>query len=101
MPAGENRDAAASVIARRMAGEDPAAAIAWASSIGGAEQRQEAMIDVGRRYLQSDPVNGAAWLAQSGLSPEAQNQVTAPREERNWRGGGGGPPGGGGRRGPR
>lgn len=105
MPAGDNRDAAASVIARRMADEDPAAAIAWASSIGGAEQRQEAMVEVGRRYMRSDPVNGAAWLAQSGLSPEAQQQVTAPREERNWRGGGGGPPAGGppggGRRGPR
>jgi hypothetical protein len=50
-------------------------------------------------------VNGAAWLAQSGLSPEAQQQISAPREERNWRGGGGGPPAGGpqggGRRGPR
>jgi hypothetical protein len=63
------------------------------------------MVEVGRRYLRSDPVNGAAWLAQSGLSPEAQQQISAPREERNWRGGGGGPPAGGpqggGRRGPR
>jgi hypothetical protein len=99
MPAGENRDAAASVIARRMAGEDPGAAIAWASSIGSAEQRQDALVDIGRRYLRSDPVNGAAWLAQSGLSAEAQQEITAPREERGWRGGQGGP--GGGRRGPR
>lgn len=96
MPAGDNRDAASATIARRMAGEDPAAAIAWASAIGNAEQRQDSLVEVGRRYLRTDPVNGAAWLAQSGLSAEAQQEITAPREERGWRGGpGGGGPGGG------
>lgn len=101
MPAGENRDAASATIARSMAGEDPAAAIAWASSIGNAEQRQDALVDVGRRYLRMDPVNGAAWLAQSGLSAEAQQQITAPREDRGgFRGGPGGGPPGGGRGGP-
>lgn len=97
MPAGENRDAASSMIARRMVGEDPAAAIAWANAIGNAEERQDVLVDVGRRYLRMDPVNGAAWLAQSGLSAEAQQEVTAPREDRGWRGGpGGGGPGAGG-----
>jgi hypothetical protein len=95
MPAGENRDAASATIARRMAGEDPAAAIAWAGSIGNQEQRQDALVDVGRRYLRMDPVNGAAWLSQSGLSAEAQQQITSPpqRDDRGFRGGG--PPGGG------
>ena len=99
MPAGENRDAASGMIARRMSGEDPTAAIAWANAIGNAEQRQDVLVDVGRRYLRMDPVNGAAWLAQSGLSAEAQQEVTAPRDDRGWRGqggpGAGGPPGGG------
>ncbi|MFN0129999.1 MAG: hypothetical protein ACKV19_25320 [Verrucomicrobiales bacterium] len=101
MPPGESRDAASATIARRMAGEDPAAAIAWATAIADPEQRENTLVDVGRRYMRSDPANAAAWLAQSGLSAEAQQQVTAPREERGWRGdfGGGGRGGGGGGRG--
>lgn len=107
MPAGESRDAGASAIARRMAGEDPAAAIAWADSIGNTQQRQETLVDVGRRYYRTDPQAASVWLAQSGLSAEAQQQVTSPRGG-GWdgpRGGWGGPGGrgpggpGGGRRG--
>lgn len=95
MPPGESRDAASATIARRMSGEDPEAAIAWAGAIANPEQRQDTLIDVGRRYLRSDPDAAARWLATSGLSPEAQQQVTASREERGRRGGPGGGPGGG------
>ncbi len=93
MPPGPARDAGASIIAREVAREDPAASIAWAATISDAAHREEALVQAGRRYLRTDPQAGAAWLAQSGLSAEAQQQITAPREER--RGppdGAGGPP---------
>ncbi len=102
MPAGENRDAASAAIARRIAGEDPAAAIAWAGAIANARDREQTLVDVGRRYMRTDPASAAAWLTQSGLSAEVQRQIASPREERNWRGQeGGGPPAGAGRGGPR
>ena len=93
MPAGEARDAGAAIISRQVAREDPAASIAWAGSIGDPVQREESLVSAGRRLLRADPVAGAAWLAQSGLSAEAQQQVTAPREERGANPGGN--PGGG------
>lgn len=82
MPAGPARDAGAAIIAREVAREDPAASIAWAGTISDAAQREQALVQAGRRYLRTDPQAGAAWLAQSGLSAEAQQQITAPREER-------------------
>lgn len=90
MPAGPARDAGAAIIAREIFREDPAASIAWAGSISDTAQREQALVMAGRRYLRSDPQAGAAWLAQSGLSAEAQQQITAPREERR------GPPDGAG-----
>jgi hypothetical protein len=120
LPAGAGRDAGAAAIARRVVGDDPEAAIAWASSIQDPQNREEALIETARRYMRQDSQAATAWLAQSGLSAEAQQQVTAPRGDfrgdfrggfqgggRGGRGGGppggfgGGGPGGGGRRGGR
>ena len=101
MTKGPARDAAAAMISRQVSREDPAASIAWASSITDPAAREESLVSAARRYMRADPQAGAAWLAQSGLSPEAQQQVTAPREERGGPPGAdgqprGGPPGGGG-----
>ena len=110
MPAGAARDAGAAIIARQVAREDPAASVAWAGTISDPGQREQILVQAGRRYLRSDPQAAATWLAQSGLSAEAQQQVTAPREERTenpgeegggfqrggFRGGEGRRPGGGG-----
>lgn len=99
MPLGDNRDAASYAVAREVAGDDPSAAIVWASSIGNEKQREEALIDVGRTYFREQPEAAAQWLAQSGLSAEAQQQV----QQRGGRGGWGGPggfPGGFGGGGP-
>ncbi len=104
LPAGESRDAGASAIAREFVREDPAGAIVWANSIADAKQREETLVDVGRRYMREDQAAAAAWLAQSGLSAEAQQQITNPQRG-DWGGragsGGGGPPGGFGGRGGR
>jgi hypothetical protein len=92
MPAGANKDAAAREIAQQALRDDPATAIAWATSIQDAAKREETLIDVARRYLRQDPEAGAAWLATSGLSDQARQKV---RENPGWGGGfGGGGPGG-------
>ena len=98
MPPGDARDLSASTIARRVVGDDPASAIAWANSIANTETRQETYVDIGRRYTRTNPQEAAAWLATSGLSAAVQQQITAPPEDRGrWGGpGGGGPPGFGG-----
>ncbi|MGI8601635.1 MAG: hypothetical protein ACR2OZ_01415 [Verrucomicrobiales bacterium] len=87
MPAGPARDAGAEAIARSIVREDPPTAIAWANSIQDPAERQEALIDVGRRYLRTDPQAATAWIAQSGLSLEAQQQITAPTDDirQQWR----------------
>jgi hypothetical protein len=97
MAAGPNKDAGARELAQQAMRQDPATAIAWASSIQDPATREESLIDVGRRYLRQDPAAGAAWLASSGLSAEAQQKVTAPRDFGGPGGGfgGGGFPGGG------
>jgi hypothetical protein len=108
MPPGPNRDAGAVAIARSISREDPQAAIAWAGSIQNPSERQETLVDVGRRYMRTDPQAAMAWLPQSGLSPEAQQQIMARDEGGDFRdrfrggpGGAGGGVRGGGDRGPR
>ena len=95
LPAGANRDAGARELARQSVRDDPQTAIAWASSIQDVKEKEDTLVDVGRRYMREDPAAAQAWLAQSGLSAEAQQQVTTP--DRGGRGGfgGGGFPGGG------
>ena len=95
LPAGESRDAGARAIAREFVREDPAGAIVWANSIADTKEREEALVDVGRRYMRDDQAAATAWLQQSGLSAEAQQQITTPQRG-DWGGGGrGGFPGGG------
>jgi|GEM_PF-296066 len=95
LPPGDSRDAGARAIANEVVRQDPATAIAWASSIQDAESRTEALVDVARRYMREDKAAATAWLATSGLSPEAQLQITNPQRG-DWGGGfGGGGPGGG------
>jgi hypothetical protein len=101
LPVGDTRDAGARAIAREIVRDDPQGAIAWANAIADNEVKQETLIDVGRRYMREDPTAAAAWLQQSGLSAEAQQQVTAPPGRGDWGRGGGGPPGGLGGRGGR
>ncbi len=99
LPQGVTRDAGARAIAREFVREDPAGAIVWANSIQDAKEREDTLVDVARRYMRDDQAAATAWLATSGLSEEAQKQVTTPQRG-DWGGGrggfgGGGPPGGG------
>jgi hypothetical protein len=95
LPPGDSRDAGARAIAREVVRDDPQTAIAWASSIADVTEREDALVEVGRRYMREDRTGATAWLAQSGLSAEAQQQITDPRGD--WGGFGGGGFGGGGR----
>ena len=102
LPQGATRDAGARAIAREFVREDPAGAIVWANSIQDAKEREDTLVDVARRYMREDQAAATAWLATSGLSEDAQKQVTTPQRG-DWGGGrggfGGGPPGGGASRG--
>lgn len=87
LPAGPARDAGAAAIANSIDREDPVSAIAWAKSIQDAEMREDAMVAAARAYSFRDPAGFQQWLPTSGLSAEAQAQITERR--------GGGPDGGG------
>ena len=79
MPLSPQRDAAVSGFVREHARRDPSTAIAWADSISDPNMRERALTSAGRALFYRDPEAARAWLAESGLPPEAQQRVTAPR----------------------
>jgi hypothetical protein len=94
LPAGASKDAGARELARQAMRQDPTTAIAWASSIQDPQSREETMIEAGRRFYRTDQQDAAAWLATSGLSEDAQKQITNPEFGGRGDWGGGGGPGG-------
>ncbi|MES2705405.1 MAG: hypothetical protein V4726_02270 [Verrucomicrobiota bacterium] len=109
MTQGPARDSSAAALANVVAREgDPSTGIIWANSISDPATRQEALVDVARSYMRQNPEGYAAWVPTSGLSAEAQQQISERGNGgggggRNWGGPGGGGFGGlgGGRRGGR
>jgi hypothetical protein len=82
------RDSAVSGFSRELAGEDPGAAIAWASSIADEALRQSTEMSVARRWYRDEPEAAQEW-AQQNLPAESQEAITE-RDRGGDRGDGGG-----------
>ncbi len=102
MPDSEAKDRAVSSFAQTVSREDTESALAWATTIADPQIREETTIRVGQDYFRQDPAGAQQWVTTSGLSAEAQQQVTnPPRRDSPFGGfgrgrgpgGGGGPPG--------
>ena len=70
---------------RRLAYEDPEAAVIWAGTIAQEEMRMETLTRAGQAWYRRDAEAAAAWLATSGLPPEAQEAVLNVEEDRRRR----------------
>jgi len=82
MPQSAKRDSAISGFATGYAWQNPQIAITWANEISDSTMRQNSLIFSGQVYFRSNPDAARAWLETSGLPPEAQQQITNPRERR-------------------
>ena len=85
MPDSPAKDNAVRGLARTIASKDPESAIAWANTIAEPDMRTETLTSTAREWFRRDRAAATEWLATSGLSPEAQQQVTNPPERRDDR----------------
>jgi hypothetical protein len=90
MPSGQIRDSAVSSFARELDREDPQVAAQWAASIANEEMRQETLQSVARSWVRTNADEAKLWLPNSGLSPEAQQNVLRDAERGDDRRGDGG-----------
>jgi hypothetical protein len=90
MPGGNVRDSAVSSFARELDREDPQVAAQWAASIANEEMRQETLQSVARSWVRTNADEAKLWLPNSGLSPEAQQNVLRDAERGDDRRGDGG-----------
>ena len=79
MPYSTKRDSAISGFAMGYAWQNPQLSIAWAQDIQDPALRQSSLNRAGQIYFQMDPKGARAWLESSGLSAEAQQQITNGR----------------------
>jgi hypothetical protein len=83
MAASDAKDAAVSGFSRRLAWENPQAAMSWAESIGSDDQRTESIISVGRAWSKRDAQGAAEWMVSSGVSEDVQQAILNPPENDN------------------
>ncbi|MEN8773525.1 MAG: hypothetical protein ABF379_12840 [Akkermansiaceae bacterium] len=74
------RDAAVGGYASRVSREDPSSAMEWAKTINDDGIRQETMVDVARDWYRNDRTAAEEWISSSGLSEEAVESITTPRD---------------------
>jgi len=80
MPASSDRDWAVSGYAPRVAHENGASGLEWVESINDPEVREQTLIRTAQVfYHHGDKQEVREWLPNSGLSPEAQQQVLRGR----------------------
>ncbi|MCP5537992.1 MAG: hypothetical protein H7A51_17380 [Akkermansiaceae bacterium] len=72
------RDSAVTGFTRRIAYQNPRAAVDWASTITDPKMRNETLVHSGRAYLRKDREAARQWLASSNLSAEVQKRIIGP-----------------------
>ena len=82
MPQSAKRDSAISGFAMGYAWQNPQLAITWATEISDPTLRQSSLIRSGQAYFRTNPDAARVWLETSGLSEDAQLQITSPRDRR-------------------
>ena len=78
-PAATPLDPAVEVLAEELAHDEPEAAVACAARISDEARRERSLVSAARAWFRSDPDATRAWLAESGLSEQAQSEVTSGR----------------------
>jgi hypothetical protein len=79
MPNSAKRDSAISGFAMGYAWQNPQLAITWAQDIQDPALRQSSLTRAGQAFFRRDPSGAKAWMENSGLSPEAQQQIVNGR----------------------
>jgi hypothetical protein len=78
-PAATPLDPAVEVLAEELAPDEPEAAVACAARISDEARRERSLVSAAQAWFRSDPDATRAWLAESGLSEQAQREVTSGR----------------------
>jgi hypothetical protein len=78
-PAAAPLDPAVEVLAEVLARDEPEAAVACAGRIRDDARRERSLVSAARAWFRSDPDATRAWLADSGLSEQAQAEITSGR----------------------
>ncbi|MGC6467487.1 MAG: hypothetical protein ACON5N_18050 [Akkermansiaceae bacterium] len=76
---GPEKDAATYGYATRVAHDDPAVGVEWASTISDENSRHGALVDTGRTFFRKNPEAASQWLPNSGLPADVQAKITSAK----------------------
>jgi hypothetical protein len=74
-PAGPAKDSSISVLARKIAPEDPATALQWAATISEERPRNRQTEQIARDWMNQDPAAASRWIQSSSLPPDTRNRL--------------------------
>ena len=75
LPAGPKKDTTLRCLAEKIAYEDPAMAIHWASSIKNPKLREQSPANLAPDWLRHDTASAKAWLASAPISEETRQRI--------------------------
>ena len=74
-PSGPTKDAALRTLARKVAQEDPEAALTWARGISEEKDRIRQTESIARDWLRQDPSSARSWISTSTLPEETRKRL--------------------------
>lgn len=74
-PAGPSKDAALRTLSRKIAQEDPEAALTWARGISNEKDRLRQTESIARDWLRQDPNSARSWISTSTLPEETRKRL--------------------------
>ena len=74
-PAGAAKDSALVPLARRIAQEDPEAALTWVAGISDTNQRLQQTESIARDWIRQDPATAKAWISRSKLPEDMRTKL--------------------------
>ena len=74
-PTGPSKDGALRALSRKIAQEDPEAALTWVAGISDEKQRLQQTENIARDWIRQDPTTARSWIASSKLPEETRNKL--------------------------
>ncbi|MEI6492939.1 MAG: hypothetical protein WCO94_10355 [Verrucomicrobiota bacterium] len=74
-PAGPSKDGALRALSRKIAQEDPEAALTWVAGISDEKQRLQQTESIARDWIRQDPTTARSWIASSKLPEDTRNKL--------------------------
>ena len=74
-PAGPSKDGALRSLSRKIAQEDPEAALTWVAGISDPKQRLQQTESIARDWIRQDPATARSWISTSKLPENLRNKL--------------------------